>query len=96
MRLSLFRQNIFEGLVIAMPDAAEEAAKRRSLNMIAWKKLGKRNSTEPAKGSDTGPDGSSSDLSASVPADTGPEDWSTSSVETDPEPTISVSLKESI
>lgn len=106
MKLSLFRRNPIEGLVIARSDAAEEAARKRSANMMAWNKLGRRNSSEPEKGSDTGSDTgsevSSSDqatpqggrpvpIIASAPADPVSEQAPTASVESDPEPTVAVS-----
>jgi hypothetical protein len=102
MKLSLFRRNPIEGLVIARSETAEEAARKRSANMVAWNKLGRRNSSEPDKGSDTGSEGSSSDdgnpqvgrpvpIIASAPADPVPEQAPTAPVESDPQPTIAVS-----
>jgi len=102
MKLSLFRRNPIEGLVIARSDAAEEAARKRSANMMAWNKLGRRNSSEPEKGSDTGSEASSSDqatpeggrpvpIIASAPADPVSEQAPTAPVKSDPEPTVAVS-----
>lgn len=101
MKLSLFRRNPIEGPVIAQLDVAEEAARKRSANIMAWNKLGRRNSSEPANESDNGSEGSSSDqttpeggrpvsIIASASADPVSEQAPTASVESDPEPTVVV------
>jgi hypothetical protein len=88
MRLSLFRRNTFEGLVIARSNGG---ARKRSSNMMAWNKLARRNGTEPEEGLDAGSEGSSSGQEASAPADTGSEEPPIASAQSNLDPAEAVS-----
>src|ERR1700712_4542358 len=103
MRLSLFRRNPIEGLVIARSDVAEEAARKRSSNNMAWNNLRRRNSSEPgvgsgSQGSSEKPEPSQVQIPAALtsepqaPADSVPEQPKPAT-QSAPEPTLAVSEK---